>query len=162
MQPTQHSKFPLIGKHGHEISVKGHPVEVDRWFVINFDRILKAKATVFLGLNLIKEPFQILHPPLSRGRQNLKPNYVTFAKTYHIIANGLQISREVHRDLSLLAHANGHRFIMSLLMKLCTLHTVRSQVANSIAYFKDLKLPYRSHTQCFCLSVSLAETLCIL
>lgn len=47
--------------------MKGHPVELDRWLFIitNFDRILKARATIYLGLILRNEPWQILRSLLS-------------------------------------------------------------------------------------------------
>lgn len=44
-------------------------VELDRWLliiIINFDRILKARATIYLGLILRNEPWQILRSLLSR------------------------------------------------------------------------------------------------
>lgn len=46
--------------------MKGRPVELDRWLVINFDRILKARASIYLGLILRNEPWQILRSLLSR------------------------------------------------------------------------------------------------
>lgn len=101
MQPDQPTTaVSLIGQHGHQISVKGHRVEGECWFVINFDGILKARATVFLGLNLINEPCQIFHPSLSWGRPNWKPNYISFLlpktkkRNHNIIANGPQIHWE--------------------------------------------------------------------